>query len=304
MVNQLAAAFELYRQALRKTWHSLLKGWVIIVAVIGFLFLLLLAQQIAAPLGMAGGFLLGAVNALLVGATLSLIEQAVSYARTITIKDVLDSFGHYFWDVIGVGFVLWLPLMALDMGTQQNPNGPLISYAVMLLIFILLNPAPEIIYQVPHDSPLDVFKRAYDFVLENWIEWFLPMVVLLLPLVAAPGGLTSFFLLSHRVGRGAGLDFSQILIFPFTILGSWLSSLGVGPELAQYRYLTVHTAPGRVDPPVSWPPLCITVSVLPSSATIRLAVQGKRIDPVCSSLAHGRSTAARLGRSSGMQFNS
>ena len=145
----------------------------------------------------------------------------MSYARTITIKDVLDSFGHYFWDVIGVGFVLWLPLMALDMGTQQNPNGPLISYAVMLLIFILLNPAPEIIYQVPHDSPLDVFKRAYDFVLENWIEWFLPMVVLLLPLVAAPGGLTSFFLLSHRVGRGAGLDFSQILIVPFTILGSW-----------------------------------------------------------------------------------
>ena len=53
MVNQLAAAVELYRQALRKTWQSLLKGWVIIVAVIGFLFLLLLAQQIAAPLGIA-----------------------------------------------------------------------------------------------------------------------------------------------------------------------------------------------------------------------------------------------------------
>jgi len=247
MVNQLAAAFELYRQALRKTWHSLLKGWVIIVAVIGFLFLLLLAQQIAMPLGMAGGFLLGAVNALLVGATLSLIEQAVSYARTITIKDVLDSFGHYFWDVIGVGFVLWLPLMALDMGTQQNPNGALISYAVMLLIFILLNPAPEVIYQVPHDSPLDVFKHAYDFVLENWIEWFLPILVLLLPLVAAPGGLTSFFLLSHRVGRGAGLDFSQILIFPFAILGSWLSSFGLGPELAQYVILLFT------------PPLAVTI---------------------------------------------
>ena len=178
-----------------------------IVAVIAFLFLLLLAQQIAAPLGMAGGFLLGAVNALLVGMTLSLIEQGVSYARTITIRDVIDSFGHYFWDVIGVLFVLWIPLMALDLGTQQNPNGPLISYAVMLLIFILLNPAPEIIYQVPHDSPLDIFKRAYDFVLENWIEWFLPMALLLLPLVAAPGGLKACFLLSHRVGRGAGLEF-------------------------------------------------------------------------------------------------
>jgi hypothetical protein len=237
MINQVVAAFELYRQALRKTWHSLLRGWIIMLAVVAFLFLLLLTQQIAAPLGMAGGFLLGAVNALLVGAILSLIEQAVSFARTITIKDVFESFGQYFWDVIGVGFVLWLPIMALDLGTQQNPNGPLISYAVMLLLFILLNPAPEVIYQVPHDSPLEVFKRAYEFVLENWIEWFLPLAILLLPLVAAPGGLTSFFLLSHGVGRGAGLDFSQILIFPFTILASWLSSLGVTPESAQFLIL-------------------------------------------------------------------
>jgi hypothetical protein len=237
MANQLLAALDLYKTALRRTWQSLRRGWIIIVAVIGFLFLLMLARQLAAPLGMAGGFLLGAVNALLVGATLSLIEQSISYARALTIKDVLDSFGRYFWDVISVGFVLWLPLMALDMGTQNNPNGLLISYAVMLLIFILLNPAPEIIYQVRHDSPLDVFKSAYEFVLENWIEWFLPIGLLLLPLVAAPNGLSSFFLLSRRMGRGAGLDFSQILILPFTILGSWLSSFGIDPALAQYMML-------------------------------------------------------------------
>lgn len=246
MINQLVAALDLYRQALRKTWQSLVRGWMTIIAVIAFLFLLLIAQQIAAPLGMAGGFLLGAVNALLVGMTLSLIEQGVSYARAVTIQDIFDSFGHYFWDVIGVGFVLWIPLMALDIGTQQNPNGQLISFAVMLLIFILLNPAPEVIYQVPHDSPLDVFKRAYDFVLENWIEWFLPFAVLLLPLIAAPDGLMSFFLLSHRVGRGAGLDFSQILIVPFTILTSWLSSVGVDPGLAQYLLL-IFTPPLAVS---------------------------------------------------------
>lgn len=237
MANQLLAALDLYKTALRRTWQSLRRGWIIIVAVIGFLFLLMLARQLAAPLGMAGGFLLGAVNALLVGATLSLVEQSISYARALTIKDVFDSFGHYFWDVISIGFVLWLPLMALDIGTQNNPNGLLISYAIMLLIFILLNPAPEIIYQVRHDSPLDVFKSAYEFVLENWIEWFLPIGLLLLPLVAAPNGLSSFFLLSRRVGRGAGLDFSQILLLPFTILGSWLSSFGVDPELAQYVML-------------------------------------------------------------------
>ena len=206
MTPQIITLVDLYRKALRKSWQSLLRGWITIVAVIAFVFLLMLAQQIAAPLGFAGGFIIGAVNALLVGATLSLIEQAITYARTLTIRDVFDSFGHYFWDVIGVGFVLWLPLMALDMGTQNNPDAFLLSYAVMLLMFILLNPVPEIIYLVRHDSPLDIFKHAYEFILENWIEWFIPIGLLLLPLVAAPGGLRSFFLLSHRVGRGAGLS--------------------------------------------------------------------------------------------------
>jgi hypothetical protein len=234
MASHLIAAIELYRKVLRKTWQSLVRGWITILAVIGFLFLLMLAQQIAAPFGIAGGFLLGAVNALLVGATLSLIEQSISYTRMLTIKDVFGCFGHYFWDVIGVGFVLWIPLMALDMGTQTNPNGIFLSYAVMLLIFILLNPAPEVIYQVRHDSPLDVFKSSYEFVLENWIEWFLPVGLLLLPLLAAPEGLRSFFTLSRRAGRGAGLDFSQILLLPYTILGSWLAYLGIGLEASRY----------------------------------------------------------------------
>lgn len=242
MTSHLIATLELYRKALRKTWQSLLRGWITIVAVIGFVFLLMVAQEIAIPLGIAGGFLLGAVNALLVGATLSLIEQSVTYARTLSIKDVFDSFGHYFWDVIGVGFVLWIPLMVLDMGTQANPNGIFLSYAAMLLIFILLNPAPEVIYQVRHDSPLEVIRKSYEFVLENWIEWFLPIAVLLLPLVAAPGGLSSFFLLSRRMGRGAGLDFSQTLMLPFTILRSWFDYIGIPPRFSWYGVLILTPA--------------------------------------------------------------
>lgn len=231
MGTQLAALIDLYRGVLQKTWQSLQRGWITILAVIGFAFLLNVAHQIAAPLGIVGGFILGAVNALLVGATLSLIEQSIMFTRTLKPRDIFDSFGHYFWDVIGVGFVLWIPLMALSMVTQTNPNGLFLSYAVMLLIFILLNPAPEVIYQVRHDSPLDVFKSAYEFVIENWIEWFLPIALLLLPLVAAPGGIASFFRLSRRAGRGAGLDFAQILTLPFTIIESWLSYLGVASNV-------------------------------------------------------------------------
>lgn len=234
MSRILAETLELYRSALRKTGQSLTRGWMTMVAVVGFGFLLVLATQIASPLGFAGGFLLGAVNALLVGATLSLIEQSITHARVLTFHDILDSVGRYFWDVIGIGFVLWLPLMALDMSMQTNPFGQLVSYAVLLLLFLLLNPAPEIIYQVRHDSPLDVFKTSYEFVLENWIEWFLPFALILIPVVLSPMGVRSFFSLSSRVGRGAGLDFFQLLVLPFTILGSWLDYVGIPSSVSWY----------------------------------------------------------------------
>lgn len=201
----------------------------VVLILFGLLFLGI--AKIAAPLGMAGGFILGIVNALLVGSTLRLIEQSLSASRTLGFKDVTESFGHYFWDVIGVGFVLWLPTLLLDMGLQANPAyGQFLLSAFLLLVFILLNPAPEVIYQVRHDSTLEVFKTSYEFVMEHWVEWFLPFVLLILPVVLSPSGLQEFFSLSGRAGRGAGLDFLQILMLPLTAIGGWLSYLGFDSE--------------------------------------------------------------------------
>ena len=90
------------------------------LALVGFAGLFVGVSQVAGSLGVAGGFLLGALNALLVGATLSLIEQSLGGARSLRMQDIQDSVGCYFWEVIGVGFILWLPVMALDMGTQAK----------------------------------------------------------------------------------------------------------------------------------------------------------------------------------------
>ena len=222
MNNVVTSTLRLYADAFRATVRSFSRGWMTAVAVTIFAMLMAVASQIAGSLGILGGFLLGAVNAVLIGATLSLIEQSIMGSRVLSFQDIWDSFGHYFWDVIGVGFVLWLPLLVLEKGMAANPNGALISAAVLLLLFILLNPAPEVIYQVRHDSPLDVLRESYAFVLENWVEWFLPLAI-----VVAPFGLSFFFGLSSRLGRGAGLDFFQVLILPFTLLQAWLNYVGL-----------------------------------------------------------------------------
>ena len=218
----LWATLQLYQDALRATARSLVRGWIIAVAVVIFAGLMLLASAVAAPLGILGGFILGAVNSLLIGATLSLVEQAVRNSRRLDLQDIKGSFGQYFWDVISVGFVLWLPIMILDKAASSNPYGPFLAAAVFLLIFILLNPAPEVIYLVQPGSPLEVIRLSYHFVIENWIEWFLPLAF-----VVAPFGLSFFFAISERAGRGALLDFFQILALPFRLLEGWLTYLGL-----------------------------------------------------------------------------
>ena len=65
MVRILTEIIALYRNAFQQTGQSLAHGWITMLAVVGFGALLMLATQIASPLGMIGGFLLGAVNALL-----------------------------------------------------------------------------------------------------------------------------------------------------------------------------------------------------------------------------------------------
>ena len=139
-------------------------------------------------LGMLGGFLLGAANAYAVGTLLSLLEQAVLSPRRMTWEDIWNATGQYFWDVITIGFIIWAPLQFLEVGMQSNPYGAIIVSAVFFLLFLLLNPIPEIIYQGRLGSPLDSLKESYEFVLENWIEWFLPFALIL-----APFGLSFFF---------------------------------------------------------------------------------------------------------------
>ena len=149
--------------------------------VIAFAVLMVIARGVVAPLGMIGGFLLGAANAFLIGATLSLTEQAVLGSRPLQWADIPRSAGQYFWEVISVGFMVWFPLLILQMALQANPYQSVLTTAVFFLVFVLLNPVPEIIYQGRQSSATEVLRESYEFVLENWIEWFLPVAILFAP---------------------------------------------------------------------------------------------------------------------------
>ena len=220
------------------------KNWGVLFAPLAYSVVLSVASVILLPLGLVGRILLILVVDGCISSGLYLIENLLKSGRA-NLNDFVKGWGVYIWDIVQVSFILWVPLMLATQILYAVPNGLLILLFVRILVYTVFNVVPELIYQARLGG-LEVLSASYSFVIENWIEWFLPMALLLLPLLAAPGGLKSFFLLSHRVGRGAGLDFSQILIFPFIILESWLSSLGVNRESAQYLIL-IFTPPLAVS---------------------------------------------------------
>jgi hypothetical protein len=44
-------------------------------------------------------------------------------------------------------------------------------------LYVLLNPLPECLYQT-RASGIELLTASYNFIVENWVEWFLPNIVL------------------------------------------------------------------------------------------------------------------------------
>ena len=134
-----------------------------------------------------------------------------------------------FWDVISVGFMVWFPLMFLEMGlTDANPV-PTTHHSrpMFFLIFVLLNPCSR--SDLPKPSRDRHFEMSCGRVMN--LSWKIGLNGFYrLRLRFAPFGL---YLLSFkfpaRPGRRGGLDFLGIFItLPvYQFLSEWLSLLGL-----------------------------------------------------------------------------
>ena len=109
-------------------------------------------------------------------------------------------------------------MRVLAMALASTPNGGLLFALIQVAVYILLNPAPELIYQT-RSSGIGVISDSYNFVVENWLEWFLPNIVLTLAgycifnilsaiSIGLPGVVQIFI-----VAVGMGLCLSYFMIF-------------------------------------------------------------------------------------------
>jgi len=207
----------LYATALRRSWESLLKNWVVSFAPWAYAALLSILAFVVAPLGIIGGLVLAVATQACISSGLHLIKNIVEGGRA-DLKDFINGFTVYIWELLGIAFVLWIPMRVLTMALAAVPNGALIFALIQIAVFILLNPVPELIYQT-RSSALGLISDSYTFIVENWLEWLLPNFVLtalgylilniLNAITAGLPGVVQIFI----VAVGMGLCLSYFMIF-------------------------------------------------------------------------------------------
>jgi hypothetical protein len=214
----------LYRDALVQTLTSLRRAWIGMVAIYTYALALYVVGMVAQllPFGILAGLAVAIADAFAVGALLALVERGVKN-HALRLSDIGEAVGTYAWDVIGVGFVLWIPFMLLGQFARMGGVGPPILAITALLAAVFLNPLPEVIYQSRTGSPLEDLAESARFVQQHWIEWFLPIV-----LVAAPLG-SFLFLLPGSLVRGGLSFFGSLLTLPALFTKGIADALGLPP---------------------------------------------------------------------------
>jgi len=166
----------IYGQAFGRAWECVRKNWVVSFAPLAYALGLSAAGFLVAPLGIVGGLLINLARLACVSSGLYLIENMVRIGKA-DFDDFLKGFTVYLWELVQISFILWIPMRIAAIGLASVPNGGLIYFLIQITLYIFLNPVPEFIYQT-RSSGIELLSASYNFIVENWIEWFLPNIIL------------------------------------------------------------------------------------------------------------------------------
>jgi hypothetical protein len=171
---------KIYAECFKESIGLISRCWLIIPAAIATFTVFLFISGATSGLGMAGGFIAG----LFYIATLTLFYGWLSQAVR---KEKLrwESLKEFDWSLfsalMSVGFILWIFNMLVSPFASTKETSWIFA-SISLALFVLLNVIPEVIYLKRYES-MEGLKYSFNFIKENWVEWFIPFIILLAPLV-------------------------------------------------------------------------------------------------------------------------
>ena len=190
----ISSTLELYRKAAIEAWEKGRRSWW--VGLLPFLYgpVFFLCATFTAPLGIIGGLITGFVLAMCVSSYLYYIAGVVNGNR-MHLRELWESWRPHFNSVINILFLLFLFRYSLSFLTPPGDETAMfLASLIELILLIILNPIPEIIYQGRSDG-FAMIQESVDFLRASGVEWFLPFIALaivsavLLPLPLLEGPL-------------------------------------------------------------------------------------------------------------------
>lgn len=168
----------IYADCLQKALGGISKNLWTLLLPMGLALALQLLTPLLATLGLVGGILLGLAIDAAVSCYLYFTGEVVANAR-VGLKDFQKSIGAYFWSIMNLFFVFWLARLVVRLVAPGPTAHGILSLGLSLLIALILNAAPEIIYRKGSYGGIETITRCVRFIQENWIEWLVPNVLLM-----------------------------------------------------------------------------------------------------------------------------
>ncbi|GAB6087026.1 hypothetical protein [Alkaliphilus crotonatoxidans] len=192
------------QEVLKNTLKSLKKNWMIIFTGFFYMTATLLLYSIIPLFGLLAGIVMIIATSALISNYLYLLNCIIRRDR-ITIQDFKDGFTIYLrkvWGILFVSYVANLAYSLLAMPFLSRLIGSFAAqWAFTFLILVFFNPLPEVVYQ-KYYQPWDSITYTFENVRENWLEWFLPNIILLGVLYLLTGqqltGIFNYYILPTR----------------------------------------------------------------------------------------------------------
>ena len=179
------------KMALKKVSDLFMKNWLIIFTGLIYTTINLIAAIIIGPfrsiplIGLIAGILLYFVSVALFSSYFYVLFNIIKYEK-FEFSDIKRGFKVYFYELTRVFFIgaiasfivfgTIVPILSSSLGGYLSPFA--LTNILMILVFIALNPLPEVIY-LKGRSGLDSVRYSFEYMKENWVEWLIPNIVLL-----------------------------------------------------------------------------------------------------------------------------
>lgn len=184
MNSKSSAVIELlsiYKRAAKDATKGLRLNWIIILGSLVVYFAYSIDAYIFfAQFQMGGRMLLSLLQIILLSFFYSWLAETVDKEK-LSFSSLFQMDYKIFFGLIGAAFIIFLAEYVISI-LSQGLNQRLLIQCFRVFVFVLLNAVPEMVFIHKYDG-FPAVAEGLKFVRDRWIEWFIPFMLILTPIL-------------------------------------------------------------------------------------------------------------------------